>query len=216
MRTAPLGGPLGQPHLASVSNGGSGCTFASLRACFPIRIERLLGKYNTLPSFLSSQRFSASLFYYWTGCYLPTKKTKRDSHQHSPILPSMMTVIMVLKENETENVLVPWTQACAVSGLSLTVRGEQIVLTPACQPTPCVLLSYPQNLKWRVLAPVSVLRNGKEISWGAAGQPLNSHQIDLAKFRFPPCHLPAVWHGTCDLAPLSFHFCLYKMIRFIS
>ena len=98
-----------------------------------------------------------------SGCYLPTKrkpnKTTISTHPTSPWCDG---------GDGLRKVLASWTQAWVLPCLSLAVRRRQTVLCPACQAKPCFLLGCPQNLKWRVLAPVPALRNGKE---AAGAQP---------------------------------------------
>ena len=48
----------------------------------------------------------------------------------------------VVEEEEAAYILAPYTQARAVPCLSLAARA--VGLIPACQDTPCFLLSYPR------------------------------------------------------------------------
>ena len=141
----------------SVSTEGDPGSSASLNAYLPI--GRFLGKYNTLPSFPSTQLFSVSPFYQWIRMlFTQQEKTKYNHRQHSFILPLMWWWWW-----ETRGLHNPsWAQVWVLPCLSLAVRRRQTVLCPACQAKPHFLLGCTQNLKWRALAPVPALRNGKQ------------------------------------------------------
>ena len=157
MRTTPLGGPLDQPHLAFCLRWGWSGQFC-LPECLPS--YRMVPWQIQHPAILSStQLFSVSPFYQWIRMlFTQQEKTKYNNRQHSFILPLMWWWWW-----ETRGLHNPsWAQVWVLPCLSLAVRRRQIVLCPACQAKPRFLLGCTQNLKWRALAPVPALRNGKE------------------------------------------------------
>lgn len=97
--------------------------------------------------------------------------------------------------------MAPWAQAGVLPCLSLAVRREQTLLCPPCQARLCLLLSYPQNLKWSILAPVPALRNGKE----AAGVQQTSPQTGTGQ----------TWLGS-DSRLVVFQLCGLGLVTWLS